>query len=113
MELFASVFPLVLRFTSKWVFSVRFTISSLIFSKALVWSSFRWNIDFLFRSGRSGLPKDAKFGTNLMYWFVEPKNDRSSFKFFGIGKSFMAFDLSNNGVIPDLEILNPNHSISF
>ena len=48
-----------------------------------------------------------------MYWFVEPKNDRSSFKFFGIGRSFIAFDLSNKGVVPDFEILNPNHSISF
>ena len=48
-----------------------------------------------------------------MYWFIEPKNDRSSFKFFGIGKSFIAFDLSKKGIIPDIEILNPNHSISF
>ena len=30
-----------------------------------------------------------------MYWFIDAKTNLNSFKFFGIGKSFIAFDLSN------------------
>ena len=93
----ASVLFLVLRFSSKCVFSVRLIISCLIFSKVFVSSRFQWKIDFLFSKGRSGLPKDAKFGTNLIYWFMEPKNNLNSFKFIGIGKSFNAFVLWTKG----------------
>ena len=109
----ASVLTLVLRFTSKWVFSARLMVSCLIFSNAFVWSEFYWNIDFLFNRALSGLPKEAKFGTNLMYWFIDPKNDLKLFRFFGIGRSFIAFVLSNKGEILVFEILNPNHSTSF
>ena len=41
--------------------------SCLIFSSAFVWSEFHWKLDFLFSKGRSGLPKEAKFGTNLVF----------------------------------------------
>ena len=53
------------------------------------------------------------FGPNLMYWFIDPKNDLNSFKFFGISKSSITFILSNKGAIPVFEILNPSHLISF
>ena len=42
----ASVFTLILRFTSKWVFSVRLMIFCLTFPNAFVWSEFHWKIDF-------------------------------------------------------------------
>ena len=81
----ASVFTLVERLTSKGVFSVRLTISSPIFSNAFVWSSFHRKNDFLFVRGLRGLARDAKFGTNLMYCFVDPRNDLNSFQFLELG----------------------------
>ena len=48
-----------------------------------------------------------------MYRFMDPKNGFNYFHFFGTGKSFIAFDLSNKSIIPVIEILNPSHSISF
>ena len=92
MELFpseASVFTLVERLTSKCVFSVRLTISSFIFSDAFVWSSFHRKVDFWFKRGLKGLPRDVYFGTNLMYWLVDPKNDPNSFKFWDIFDRFI------------------------
>ena len=71
-------------------FSVRLTISNFIFSNAFVWSPFHEKTDFLIKRGLRGLPRDARFGTNLLYWFVYPKNDLNSFKFFGIGISLIA-----------------------
>ena len=59
------------------------------------------------------LPKNAKIGTNLIYLFLDPKNDHNSFRFLGIGRFFIAFALSKNGEIPVLETLNPNYLISF
>ena len=32
-------------------------------------------IDFLFSRGRNGLPENSKFGTNLLYLFIDQKND--------------------------------------
>ena len=52
-----------------------------------------------------------QFGTNLMYWFIDHKNDLNSLRFFVMGKSSIASVLSNKGKIPVFEILNPNHSI--
>ena len=118
MELFkGSPQPIVrsVSFYSGITFYVKMGILTYYFfvKNAFVWSSFHWKIDFLFSKGRSGLPKEAKFGTNLIYWFIDPKNDPNSFKLFGIGKSFIAFVLSNEGAIPVFEILNPSHLISF
>ena len=75
------------------MFSVTLTISSFIFSNAFVWSSLHRKIDFLFKRGLKGLPRDAKFRTNLTYWLIDPKNNLSSFKFFGIGISLIALVL--------------------
>ena len=72
------------------MFSVRFTISHFIFSKVFVRSLFHEKIDFLFIKSLKGLPRDAKFGTKLIYWFVEPKNELNSFKFFEIEMSLRA-----------------------
>ena len=67
----------------------------------------------MFKRGLKGLPRDARFGTNLMYWFVDPKNDLNFFKFFGFGMSLIALVLSISGAIPDFDILKPSHSIFF
>ena len=68
-------------------------------------------IESLFSNGLKGPPRDAKFETRLKYIFVEPKNDLSSLRFFGIGLSLMALALSTIGAIPDIDILIPNPSI--
>ena len=47
-----------------------------------------------------------------MYWFIEPKNERSSEVFFGVGKFFIASALPTNGRTPSPEILKPSHSTS-
>ena len=83
----------------KCVIYVKLTISNFIFSNAFFCSSFHGKIDFLFSNGLKGLARDAKFGTNLIYWFAEPKNDLNSFRFLGIGTStsLMALILSIRG----------------
>ena len=64
------------------MFSIRLIISSFIFSNAFVWSSFHEKNDFLFKRGLIWLPRDARIGTNLMYWFVDRKNDLNFLKSF-------------------------------
>ena len=78
-----------------------------------VWFEFHWKINFLFSRGQSGLPKEVKFGKILKYWFIDPKSDLNSLRFFGKVKSFIAFILSNQEEIPVFETLNPSHLISF
>ena len=95
------------------MFSIRLTISSFIFSNAFVWSSFHERSDFLFKRGLIGLPRDARIGTNLMYWFVNRKNDLNSFKFFGNGISLIALVLSIKVAIPNFDNLNPSHYFLF
>ena len=53
-----------------------------------------------------------KLGTNFTYWFIEPKNERSSEIFFGVGKFFIASALPTNGRTPLPEILKPSHWMS-
>ena len=80
----------------KCVIYVRLTISNFISSSAFLCSSFHEKIDFLFSNGLKGLSRDVKFGTNLIYWFFEPKNDLNSSRCLGIGTStsLMALVLS-------------------
>ena len=70
-------------------------------------------IDFLFSRGLKGLPRDARFGTNSIFWFVDPNIDPNSLKFFLNGISSIALLLSVKGAIPDLDIFKPSYSISF
>ena len=87
------------------MFSVRLNISSFILSNAFVWTSFQGKVDFLFKRGLNGLPRDARLGTNLVYWLVDSKNDLNSYRFFGIGMSLIALVLSISGAIPGFLVL--------
>ena len=73
--------------------------------------SFQKKIESLFSNSLKGPPRDAIFVTSLKYIIVEPKNDLSSLRFFGIGLSLMALILSTNGAIPDMDILILNPPI--
>ena len=66
---------------------------------------------FLFSRGRIGELKVDKLGTNFTYWFIEPKNERSSEIFFGVRKFFIASVLPTNGRTPSPEILKPSRSM--
>ena len=108
----ASVFSLVFSFISKWLFSAIFTISVFNFSNAIEWLVSHLYNNFLLRRGRRGELSVDKLGTNFTYWFIEPKNERSSEIFFGVGKFFIASALPTNGRTPLPEILKPSHSMS-
>ena len=51
----------------------------------------------------------ARFGTNVMNWFIEPKNDLNFFIFLGIGKLLIAKVLPSNGEFPDIIIVKPSY----
>ena len=46
---------------------------------------YHWYTDFLLSKSYNGELRRGRFGRNLIYWLIEPKNERNSEIFFEIG----------------------------
>ena len=72
----------------------------LIFSNAIECSLSQLKTDFLFKRGRRGFPRVARFAKKLIKWFIEAEIDHKFLKLQGIRKLLIAKVLSSNGGSP-------------
>ena len=92
-------------FLLKCCISVTACIALFISSNALSRFSVQSRSFSLLTRRRSGAHKRAEFGKNLFFWLMDPMNQRSSFRFFGLcclllPKSFL-------GLIPFCDNVKP------
>ena len=95
----------------KWVFSVAFAVTVLIYSKCFWWRLVQINFSLFFSKGRRGWHILARLGINLIKWWTLPKNDRNCFNVLGALISAIAAVFDSIGLTPFCENVKPSQFI--